>query len=182
VERPHEPKPVIARTIRTVVSISLLVPVAAAAQDTWSLTGPLAEARRDHAATLLADGKVLVVGGSAVSTAAELYDPATGRFSATGAMVAAHGGGLTATRLADGRVLVAGGSAARRVATAALLRDGRVLVAGGDNLEPPAPLTCVNTAEIYDPATGTFSASVTMTAPRCALWWTDAPVLASRAG
>jgi hypothetical protein len=64
-----------------------------------------------HAAALLSDGRVLVVGGSisvAPIAAAELYDPATASFSPTGSMSVGRSGPI-ATRLADGRVLVAGG-------------------------------------------------------------------------
>jgi len=47
--------------------------------------------RRGHAATLLSSGKVLVAGGTADTrdvdlASAELYDPATGRWSPTGSM------------------------------------------------------------------------------------------------
>jgi hypothetical protein len=45
--------------------------------------------------------------------------------------------------------------------TATLLPDGRVLIAGGDN-----PATVLDTAEIYDPATGLFTPTGGMTTPR----------------
>jgi hypothetical protein len=104
-------------------------------------------------ATLLQDGRVLLTGeftsqtiGSfnvpVWTTAAELYDPATGKFSPTGSMARAQGGGST-TLLADGRVLVAGGveySGSAGKLTADKLAD----------------------AELYDPATGTFTATGSM--------------------
>ena len=72
-------------------------------------TGNLATARWFHTATLLPDGKVLVAGGSGGSfflASAELYDPASGSWSATGNLVTARFG-HTATLLPNGKVLVA---------------------------------------------------------------------------
>ena len=107
--------------------------------------------------TLLASGKVLITGGSAENGAAlasaELYDPATKRFTATGSMVEARVDHL-ATLLASGKVLVAGGSDSPSAelydpatgtfaatgslttamdfsSTATLLPSGNVLFAGG---------------------------------------------------
>jgi hypothetical protein len=108
-------------------------------------------------ATLLLDGRVLMTGASSrvtfgnytfpvYTTAAELYDPATGMFTPTGSMVQPQGG-ATVTRLADGRVLFAGG---------AQVSDG-----GGQLV-----ITRLATAELYDPATGTFSVTGSMTHPR----------------
>lgn len=83
-------------------------------------TGPMATARDRHSATLLDDGRVLIVGGETrvggwtenpigdVATA-ELYDPSTGTFSRAGTMTDGGRSMHTATRLADGRVLIVGG-------------------------------------------------------------------------
>jgi hypothetical protein len=115
---------------------------------TFSPTGSMATGRNLHTATLLRDGRVLIVGGSdAVHHAlasAELYDPTTGRFSPAGSMKTARAF-HTATLLADGRVLVTGGS-----------------VVGWD----PVPGDFVASAEIYDPKTGTFSPTGSMAAER----------------
>jgi large repetitive protein len=154
--------------------------------------GPtLLEPRTNHTATLLPDGRVLVVGGfrdvrdttSDLATA-EVWDPATGLSEPAGTMAvgrAYH----TATLLSDGRVLIVGGR--ERLAevwdpetltfapagelpypvlgnTATLLSDGRVLVAGGE----PAALTntLLEHALLWDPATNAFSVSGRLREPR----------------
>jgi hypothetical protein len=77
-------------------------------------TGSMTAIRFDHAAALLPDGKVLVVGGiernGVMQPAAEVFDPLIGRFILTGKPQTLHGWGVTATALRDGKVLVAGGS------------------------------------------------------------------------
>jgi deoxycytidylate deaminase len=113
---------------------------------TFSPTGSLATARNLHTATLLLDGRVLITGGNdtfdhAVASA-EVYDPKTGTFSATGSMATARGF-HTATLLADGRVLITGGGSAGWT-----------------------PDHFVASAEIYDPKTGTFTATGPMTDAR----------------
>jgi hypothetical protein len=114
----------------------------------------MAIGRHDFTATLLMDGTVLVTAYEG-SKSAELYDPSTGTWSATGSMIDVHLGSHTATLLPDGTVLVAGGApnrplraerydprtrawaaapdtgAARQYGTATLLPNGTVLVAGG---------------------------------------------------
>lgn len=91
--------------------------------------------RISHTATLLQDGRVLIVGGrgESVTASAELYDPKTRLFTETGRLLTA-----------------------RYKHTAGLLRDGRVLIAGGsDERDWRGTL---NSAEIYDPRTGRFTA------------------------
>jgi hypothetical protein len=72
----------------------------------FSTTGSMAVARDTQSATLLLDGRVLVVGGD--DHTAELYAPKTGQFGETGSTLVSRGG-ETATLLLDGRVLIAGG-------------------------------------------------------------------------
>ncbi len=172
---------------------------------TFSPTGSMATARGYHTATLLSDGRVLVAGGDPCGWAgcanlvtAEIYDPKTGKFMATGSMAtdrAFH----TATLLRDGRVLIAGGDSLGTVpfsaelydpktgsfsatgsmawprvyTTATLLADGRVLVAGGGG--DYTDRNFLASAEIFDPATGSFSATGSMNEART---WFQANLLA----
>jgi len=112
-----------------------------AQQPSWNATGSLGEARTRHTATLLANGKVLVVGGLSIptpccrtATSAELYDPATGLWSVTGSPINPRYDHV-AVRLANGKVLITDGSG--------------------------VPSTSPISAEIYDPDTGTWSAAAT---------------------
>src|SRR3989440_2962854 len=105
----------------------------------WTATGSLANRRHEHTATLLPNGKVLVVGGTVDFindlTSAELYDPATGTWTPTGSLNnrrRAH----TATLLPNGKVLVVGG-----------LQDGQ----SGSNYH------VISSSELYDPASGTWT-------------------------
>jgi hypothetical protein len=158
----------------------------------FSSVGGLVFSRSSGAAVTTPDGRALVVSDSSV----ERYDPATRLFSFAGRLVYNHGPGVTATLLADGSVLIAGGdgengpagpqatakaevfdpvsgsssptsgdmTVARGFHTATLLGDGRVLLAGGHsgNFYNSA----LASAELYDAATRTFSATASMTLAR----------------
>lgn len=161
------------------------------ATGTFSRTGSMGDFRDHHTATLLQNGRVLVVGGGgegyASRTSAELYDPATGGFSPTGSMESGrwlH----TATLLQDGRVLIAGGrtpldsalasaelynpgtgefastgslTVGRQEHTATLLGDGRVLITGG-YFQDGGDGQALASAELYDPGAGEFTSGGSM--------------------
>lgn len=158
----------------------------------WNAVGEMTEARVSHIAVPLTDGRVLMMGGGGGRlgdlTTAEIFDPATASFSAVGRMRTNH---YLATRLADGRVLVTGGQGApgeilrtaeifnpatgefqptgsmavpRVKQAAALLADGRVLVIGGSDTRGYRERFA--STEIYDPATGEFSAGPEMHSAR----------------
>jgi hypothetical protein len=151
--------------------------------------------RSGHTATLLKNGKVLIVGGWTgrydLRGSAEIFDPATNRFAATGNLVIERAGN-TATLLADGRVLVAGGEDRQENAiasaeiydpatgkftltgsmtdprgahTATALKDGRILIVGGGSGHYPSQ-NVYRSAELFDPATGKFSLAGQMTVGR----------------
>ena len=85
----------------------------------WTATRPMSVPRSGAIAVTLADGRVLVAGGSIspglptpadMSRIAELYDPWSGRWSTTASLPEARSGGA-AILLADGSALLIGGSA-----------------------------------------------------------------------
>lgn len=102
---------------------------------TWTETSELIKARQEHTATVLSDGRVLVTGGGRIDATetSEIYDPSTGAWSEAGEMIAGRIAGVSAL-LDDGRVLIAGG------------RGGYQWLA-----------VSVRMAEIYDPATNSWS-------------------------
>lgn len=103
-------------------------------------TGHLASSRYWHTATLLQDGRVLITGGSTGNPkSCELFDPATGNFTA--------GPDMQESRLLH---------------TATLLNDGRVLVTGGNS----GDYRYHGTAEVFTPASTTWAYSGVMRRPR----------------
>lgn len=111
----------------------------------WLTNSPVQTARYSHTTTLLSDGKVLVAGGLSGFTylsSAELFDPATGKWAATGSM-----------------------TTNRTLHTATLLPNGKVLVAGG-YLQSGFNFIALSTAELYDPTTGQWTATMPMSTPR----------------
>jgi Kelch motif len=149
---------------------------------TFAPTGNMITPRYAHSATLLADGRVLIAGGRQDGTrgtsvfTAEVYDPSTGAFTATGYLTSIGGevvgfsAGVT-TLLPDGRVFVAAANNAEIYdphsgtftptgpyatpnlvgTTVTLLTNGKVLVTGCAASQCSVALT-----ELFDPQSGTF--------------------------
>jgi CSLREA domain-containing protein len=158
------------------------------APGTFSDTGNLTGITALHTATRLADGKVLVAGGTAPPG---LYDPATGTITLVGGILPAPRDRNTATLLPEGKVLVNGGflpgsmspgggsflfdsnanggaggftptsGDGRGAHTATLLANGKVLIVGGFNGSVALP-----TAVLYDPLTGSGTFTGLLSAAR----------------
>ena len=162
------------------------------AANSWAPTGSMFARRDGAVATPLADGRALVIFGSDGRNrpwnTADVYDPASGSWSRAGSLDLGLDGS-TATLLASGKVLVAGGSTgagavkgaelydpasnawtsaasmntARVFHTATLLSDGRVLVAGGQGEDYDGLASeGLTSAELYDPASNSWSLAGTM--------------------
>lgn len=108
--------------------------------------------------TRLADGKIMIAGGRTTNTCAtqlaktEIYDPATGAFSSGPSMLQRrfhH----SATLLANGRVLIYGG-----LGNAAGAPDSSSVYA-------------LDSAEIYDPSTNSFTYTHTPDGQQTYMWW-----------
>jgi hypothetical protein len=122
--------------LRHLAAATLLACAALSAQAQIS-TGSMTEPRMFHQASTLADGRIMITGGTSrpgnpIYASTEIFDPATGQFAPAAPMLTA-----------------------RRHHAAVTLQDGRILVAGG--MTPASTRT--NSAEIYDPATGQWSAT-----------------------
>ncbi|HMZ21611.1 MAG TPA: kelch repeat-containing protein, partial [Blastocatellia bacterium] len=161
----------------------------------WTSAGNFGEARGAHTATILANARVLIVGGAASGdlksalSSVEFHDPAVGKWLVQGGAMNQPRYAHTATLLATGKVLIVGGrdangsmksaelydpatdtwtrtadmSVARADHTATLLRNGKVLVAGGNSNG-----TILDTAEVYDPVTASWSPTANLKPNRSA--------------
>lgn len=169
----------------------------------WKVVGDMTIARSFFTTTMLSNGKVLAIGGrihtgpdyfdyKAIAWA-DLYDPATKKWSATGTMSISRED-HSAVLLNNGKVLVIGGTTVdfnsvtvasaelydpttgtwattgsmlqgRERFTATLLPNGQVLVAGGDYYDG-INAGVLTESELYNPALGTWSATASMTTPR----------------
>lgn len=174
-----------------VVLLGMLCLFVCAHANAWTSASRMLVARYNHTATLLQNGRVLVTGGissSDVLGSTELYDPQSNSWSPGGSMLYVRYG-HTATLLGNGRVLATGGAgadatveiyepsfnswsdaarmiAARQGHSATLLANGKVLVAGGDERSSVRLNLNLSSAEIYDPASNSWSSAGIMTAIR----------------
>lgn len=101
----------------------------------WTTAGALAQPRNGHTATLMSDGRVLVTGGSANNvtlSSAEIYDPASNVWTPASSM-----------------------HVPRDNHTTTLLPNGDILAVGG--LDSYAVISMTDTAEIYSPASNTWT-------------------------
>jgi Galactose oxidase, central domain len=165
--------------VPAVPALAFLLAGQPAESATFLPVGNMALNRAQVTATTLINGRVLIVGGNSFDRRAELYDGLSAMFLPAGNLTVARSG-QTSTLLQNGKVLIAGGaslgtpvssaelydpatgfsptgsmSIPRTYATATLLTDGRVLVAGGTT--GGHPFNSLDTAELYDPVSGTFS-------------------------
>ncbi len=160
------------------------------------VTAQMTTPRAEHAATLLANGTVLITGGNDNSgntlASAEIFDPTANTFTATAQPMNSVRQAHHADLLPNGKVLISGGldgnnnalasaeiydpvagtftptgnmTTARGNHSSALLYTGQVLVAGGLT-GPGSGLVLTPTAELYNPATGTFTPTVNMSVAR----------------
>jgi hypothetical protein len=109
------------------------------ATNKWTLTGSMATSRSDFGFCALADGRIAVFGGCDTVTGGkaggkvldtiEIYDPATGKWTAAGSMI--H---------------------ARHLPQAVLLPDGTVLICGGkDRVADDGTTVYIDQAEVFTP-------------------------------
>jgi N-acetylneuraminic acid mutarotase len=126
------------------------------ASNTWTAAAPMSTTRQQHTATVLQSGQLLVTGGNYgsgyagllqnVFNSAELYDSTTNTWTFAGTM-----------------------SSPRYQHTASLLGNGMVLVAGGNNMIGTCSCTTfVNSADLYSPASNSFTPTGSLVTARYA--------------
>lgn len=174
----------------TFTATQTVVTKAAAKMGDIQAVKEMGNSRAAHSATLLNDGRVLIVGGMGPNEtrldSAEIFNGSTMTFTPTGKLGTARAS-HTATPLPDGKVLIAGGyngsylqsseiydpktgrfdlgpmlTVPRSDHTATALSDGSVLLAGGVS----TGWSFLAEAEVFDPKTGKFTAVGKMASPR----------------
>jgi N-acetylneuraminic acid mutarotase len=180
------------RTVSVVICVVTLMATSAFAQQGAWVTSNMTVARYGHAQVTLATGALAAGGsdGTNVLASAELYNAASGKWTATGSMTQARES-FPAVVLSNGKVLVSGGlgassivlsaaelydpatgawssagvlSVARYGHTATLLQSGKVLVTGGCTVSNCSTYTPVN--ELYDPVANSWSTTGNLTTAR----------------
>jgi hypothetical protein len=184
-------------TSKAIASLTATATIGVTATE-FTVVAKMPTARYGSTASLLPSGQVFIAGGSNdydFADPAELYDPVAGTLSGAGLV---GRWGHTATVLANGDVLLAGGdtlsnatfgtsntadlrkagsgaiqptgsmNSPRSYHSATLLQDGRVLLAGGATTNSGSTYKPMQTAEVYDPATGKFASAGDMATPRWA--------------
>jgi len=130
--------------VALLLGVLLALPALAAGSGTWTTTASMHASRTTATATLLPNGQVLVAGGccdplGGSLASAELYNPTTGAWTVTGSL-----------------------NTSRYGAGAALLQNGQVLVAGGISYDDFGDGFTLTSAELYNPATGTWTTTGSM--------------------
>lgn len=155
----------------------------------FAATGSMSIDRFSATSVTLADGRVLVIGGSSFNggplATSEIYNPATGQFGNLATLPGGARDSPIALLLTDGKVLVAGGSSyqasallynpitnsyattgsmstGRAGASATLMADGSALIIGGQS----ARYVATTAIDRYNPATGTFAAVANLSTAR----------------
>lgn len=160
----------------------------------WVPAGVMSGPRRGHAATMLSDGRVLVVGGHPTAAddpplaTAEVWDPPTNLWTGAGSTSAGRSG-TALVALADGRALLIGGWTGTTTTPDCELFDaatatwsptgamhtprtahGAALLADGRVLAAGGfdhvAGAVVATAEVYDPASGGWTPTASLSSPR----------------
>ena len=131
---------------------------------TWRAIAPMAFARFEHNLVLLPDGKVLAIGGSSTTDVAdtavgplpaELWDPATERWTTMASLTEARMYHSVAFVLADGRVVSAGGG-----------RDGPAIDhPSAEVYSPPYLFKSARPRITSSPATGKYGSTFSVRSP-----------------
>lgn len=133
-------------TAMVLSAVFLLVPLSTAIATGFASAPSMNVIRSDHTATLLPNGKVLVAGGGGSPngnvTSTEIYDPVANTWALSGSMAVPRGQ-FAATLLPNGKVLVVGGTT-----------------------NPKFTPFYTDTAELFNPATNSWSSAGKMSTPR----------------
>ena len=157
----------------------------AAGASAWQMVAPLNQGRTLSAAAVLKDGRILVAGGQSETftgsgdfsqhstNSAEIFDPASGRWQQTSGM-STYRRKLSLITLADGRALAIGGATSAKVFGASLALNTPCPTAGCTGPTAQVAQWHLRSAELYDPAAGTWAPAGNMAVARI---WPTATLL-----